>query len=44
MSDDQEQVSVKFTHNGVIEITAASYLKPANKPNVRKKAEQDRNR
>lgn len=40
ISEDGEQVTVKFIESGTTEVTAASYLKPYSKP-VKKKAELD---
>ncbi|KAK6619671.1 hypothetical protein RUM43_012428 [Polyplax serrata] len=41
ISEDREQISVKIEHNGMMEVTTSSYIKPIAKPNVKKKSEQD---
>lgn len=44
ISEDGEQVSVKFDATGVIEVTVFAFLKPIKGQSAKKKAEDARNR
>jgi len=44
ITEDGEQVSVKFTATGVIEVTVFAFLKPIRNSSAKRKAEDPKNR